>query len=175
MKKRLVAGLALAGLLAVGSPPAQAQNRVFATAGLGAGSPGVAWNLSLHVSRGRWMSLVRASASEEFQILGPSPVESVRDVAVLLGFASSSEKSLSYVTLGVGTVRSVRRGKLLSEGFLFGPHHERIEESSIGIPFEIGALRRGSHAGFGVKLFGELSGAGGFVGVALTVGVGKLR
>lgn len=149
---------------------------VFASAGVGGGSQGLAGVVSLNFSRGRLFYVLRMSRTEEFSIFGPSPIQSDTDYAVLVGRSSRSRRSVKSAAVGIGLVRSVRRGALIQEGFwFFGPQHERLDRVTVGLPIDLKATANVRGIGIGVNLFGNLNTKGSFAGVALTLQLGKLR
>jgi len=145
----------------------------FVSAGLGAGSGGLGWNLSGKLVAGRLLFGLRLAAVEEFEILGPAPPESVKDYGLLVGLASRQGNLLQYGAVGVGVARSVHRGQVIGSG-LFGPRHERLEDTAVGVPLEAGVVLHGRHFGIGVSLFGNLNRAESFFGVSLTLHVGAI-
>lgn len=177
MWKRRVSGLLAGVVLTATAVSARAEDSTSVSASLGWGSgidDGMGWSLSASGVRGPLFLGLRAGGVEEFVILGPSPAESIRDLGILVGYASNDHLALRYAAVGVGSVRSVRR---VGEGRagLFGSTYERGEKTTIGVPFEFGIVRHGEHFGLGVTASGNLNSATSYVALSLTVHVGQLR
>jgi hypothetical protein len=172
----LVAGVSLASIALSGAAAARADDISFLSGGAGAGGPGVAARVSLNAIRGRTYHGIRLAAAEEFAILGPTPSESVRDFGAMIGRASAGTRGLGYAAVGLGVVQSVRRGAMIAPGIWFvGPRHERIEQLTLGVPFELGAILHKGPVGVGASLFGNVNKSRSFVAVALTLQLGRMR
>lgn len=59
--------------------------------------------------------------------------------------------------------------------WFFGPQHEKIYRTALGLPFEAGAILHVGVIGLGVSFFGDFNTAQSFAGVALNVQLGTLR
>jgi hypothetical protein len=164
----LVAAVMVAG----GTRAAYAEDLWFVSGGVGGGRVGFALLGSANVVRGRTVFGARTSTLQEFEIFGPTPVESATDAGLLVGRGSAKGSRLSYAALGIGYVHTVRRGRRLVPN---GSEYERIDTRTIGIPVELRATLNASVVGMGVCLFGNLNRKDSFVGAALTVQLGTLR
>ena len=176
MRRGRALALAAGCLVLAGPTAGRCDDAVFVTGGLGAGSVGLGGTASLNIVHGKTLCAFRVASLEEFNIFGPSPNLSATDFGVMIGRASRSRHGLSYAAAGVGLVHSVTRGRLVQPGvWFFGPEYERIERTTVGIPVELGAIAHVGVIGIGVSLFGDINPAQSFVGLALTVPLGKLR
>lgn len=152
--------------------------------GLGASSGGIVGVVSAQARRGSRLLGFRLAESTEFNLFGPSPALADTEFGLLYGRYSGRRAGFVTASAGLSVVRSVRRGRFLgrscnSTGFLaclFNPaRHERLVSHSLGVPFEARAVLASRYAGLGLGAYGNLSGNGSFVGIALTVNVGLLR
>lgn len=176
MRRNLAVAFVAAWIALGHAATARCGDLVFVNGGLGAGGPGIAGTLSLNVVRGETAYGLRTAGVSEFEIFGPSPSESATDFALLIGRASRSRHGLSYAMAGLGVVHSIRRGRMTQPAIWFvGPQHERIQRTTLGLPFEAGAILHAGVIGLGVSLFGDFNPAQSFLGVALNVQLGKMR
>ena len=181
---RIARALGLTGLLVLGgassgwsgSRDADAPTVVFTSLGSGFGTQGLGGVASLNVGRGPLVYVLRASTTTEFEIFGPSPDQSDTDYSVLVGKRSGHGRTFSSIAAGIGLVRSVRRGALLAPpGWFFGGAYERLDRVTVGLPLDFKATANLPGIGIGVNVFANLNTRASFVGVALTVQLGKLR
>jgi hypothetical protein len=147
----------------------------FVSFGLGTASDGPAGIVSLNFSRGDLFYGARLTTSEEFELFGPDPHQSDKDVAVLVGACFRGRMSFVSAATGLGFVESVRRGRLLSDGewLAGGDRYERIDRSGVAVPIDLKAMFHGRHWGLGLNIFAAM-GHRGFTGVALVVQAGRL-
>lgn len=168
--------LGLAGLVIGLCGPARCEDQVYVSGGVAAATAGPGGTASLNLERGRTLFSLRLARFEEFVILGPTPVETSSDIALMAGRVSRGKRGSHSAAAGLGLAQCVRRGSLLSPGIWFvGPQYERLERSALGLAFEAQATLHGSVAGIGLGVLGNLNTAGSFVGLALNVRLGKLR
>jgi hypothetical protein len=165
----LVLGAPASGRCDIGEPSV-----AFVAAGAGIGFGGVAEVVSLNVSRGRLIYIARWSRTEEFLIFGPYPAESDTDYGVLVGWSSRSRRHVSSAAVGLGVVKSVRRGELLEPGW-FGDRYDRLDRTTLGVPIDLKTTANLGPVGVGVNMFGNVNAKGSFAGLALTVQLGKMR
>jgi hypothetical protein len=147
---------------------------VFASGGLGVGSKGIAAIASLEAHRKGILFVARTAIVEEFTIFGPSPAESASDYGLMIGKAAAGRHGIRSAAVGIGLVRSVRRGPLVSRNF-FSSRYQKLERYTVGVPFEVmwGVHIQG--IGIGVTGFGDVNAADSFAGLAFTLQLGKLR
>jgi hypothetical protein len=91
----------------------------FASAGLGAGSKGIAGVISMNFSRGSLYYGARMSSTAEFDIFGPTPALSDTDFALLVGRSGRSGHGFVSASTGIALAHSVRRGTLIEQGYWF--------------------------------------------------------
>jgi hypothetical protein len=146
----------------------------FAAAGAGIGSGGIAGVASLDVHCGRLVYIARWSRVEEFEIFGPSPVETDSDYGVLVGKSLRSGRRVASAAVGLALVKSVRRGEVIERGW-FGDRYQRLERVTVGLPVDLKATVNAGPVGIGADIFGNVNPNGTFWGAALTVQFGKMR
>jgi hypothetical protein len=180
MRYTLIVSLAV--LAAGGSSRAWAEGTegqgAYVSAGLGAGGEGLAGLVSLGYREDDRLITVRVAKTEELNIFGPSPSQSRSDASVLYGLIMPGRGGFTAVSAGLGVVHSVSRGEYVRStgaGF-FGPvEHERISRTTVGLALSGKAVLSTRHAGVGLEAFGNVNPKASFVGLALTLDVGKLR
>jgi hypothetical protein len=151
------------------------QDVAFASGGLGPGSRTMTAVVSLNLSRGSLFYVLRASTVSEFNIFGPSPDESDTDYAVLVGKCSRNPHLFSSAAVGIGFVRSIRRGTLIEQGDWFaGSRYEKVERVTIGLPIDLKTSVNLWGIGVGLNLFANWNPRGSFAGLAFTLQLGKL-
>jgi len=171
----------LAVLAVVGPSRAWAQAPddpgTYISAGLGAGGAGLAGLASLGTRHGNRVITVRVAKTDELNILGPLPSESRSDVSVLIGRIAPGRYGFATASAGVGVVHSVKRGEYLRSdpGFLGAVYYQRLSDTTVGVALSAKAVLSTHHAGFGLEGFGNINPKASFVGLALTLDVGKLR
>lgn len=177
MKKQMIVLALVTGSIALGaSVAARADSQAFVSAGLGAGSLGMAGTASLNVVRAQRLYRLRVAAVEEFDLFGPSPSESAGDLAVMVGKATRSKHGLNSGAIGLGLAHSVKRGRQIEPaGWFVGPVHERIDRRGLGVAFELSAMLNARQAGLGVTAFGNVNTKNSFMAIAVTAQLGKLR
>jgi hypothetical protein len=178
MRKTLVVSLAVLAVVAPSRARAQAPDTpgAYISAGLGAGGEGVAGLASLGFRRGDRVITARVAITDELNILGPSPSQSRSDVSVLVGRIVPGRYGFATASAGLGLVHTVSRGQYLRSdpGFL-GSVYERRSETTAGVALSVKAVLSTRYAGIGLEGFGNLNPKASFVGLAMTLDVGKLR
>lgn len=143
--------------------------------GIGAGSlsspesGGIALRAAARLSKWeRRVLTVRFTAVDEFALF-TSPSENVWDLGVLYGSQTVGKNGYASASAGIALVGGMRRGELLSSGFLSSQHAEHPFHT-VGIPLEIEAGWTFSSAfGLGVTLFGNLNPERTAVGASVNV------
>lgn len=145
-------------------------------AGLGTSSFGGSLGISASYQTGRSLASVRFIYNEEFNILGPSPSESVWDFGALYGINAKGSLVFASVSGGVSFVTGVRRGKYLGSSGWFSSNYESEPFVTVGIPVE-GQLfwTPLNFLGIGFYGFANLNPEKSFVGALLSIQLGKLR
>ena len=95
--------------------------------------------MSISYQRGIGLFSIRGIYIEEgFDLFGPTPVESVWDLGVLLGISLKSKYFMASLSGGIGAVGGILRGEFIGRsGFLF--QHDKYEEihfTTVGVPIE---------------------------------------
>jgi hypothetical protein len=173
----LLFGMSIASLpTARGEAVPAPANAVFASFGLGQGSRGIAGVLSLNVDRGRRAYILRVASTSEFTFFGRAPDEENDDYAFLVGRRGGTGSHHYSAAVGLGVVRTIRRGaELRPPDWFFGGRYERLEHYAPGITVDLAAGLNAHGIGVGLDVFGDVNEGASFVGLALTIQVGKLR
>jgi len=144
--------------------------------GLGASSFGVSPGVSVSYQSRKSLVSVRYVYNEEFQILGPSPSETVWDVGVLYGRSAKVSYGLASISGGIGVVGGVRRGKYLGSSGWFSSNYEKLTFLTVGIPVESQLFWTPlSFFGIGIYGFANLNTEKSFIGGLFCIQIGKLR
>jgi hypothetical protein len=148
---------------------------VYATAGLGGSTIGLTARGLFTVAYGHWFVGATASASDEFDIGGPSPNRRQEEFGGLVGIHSRGRFYVAGAGAGLAYVHSVDRGAYLSagdDGFLSGDVYERIEGTTIGIPIVAHASLYWGPVGIGAMTFLDLNESLTSLGAAGTLSLG---
>ena len=179
MRNTLVVSFAVLAVVAPSRARAQAPDTpgAYISAGLGAGGEGLAGLASLGYRHGNRVVTLRVATTDELNILGPLPSQSRSDVSVLVGRIVPGRYGFATASAGLGLVHTVRRGQYLRSdpGFLWPVYHERLSETTAGLALSAKAVLSTRYAGIGLEGFGNLNPKASFVGLAMTLDVGKLR
>jgi hypothetical protein len=176
--------LSLALFLAVVVVPVAAQaegpapkSGGYASVGLGAGGEGGAAVASLGFRKGSRLISVRVATTREINFFGTALEASRSDLSVLYGRMYSGRFGFVSGGAGLGLVHGVRRGQLLSTepGWFGRSHYERLTDTTVGLAFSAKTVLGFRYAGLGLEGFGNVNSKASFVGLALTVDVGKLH
>ena len=136
--------------------------------------PSLGINFSYQIKRS--LISLRCIYNFEFEILEPSPSESVWDVGALYGRFAKASYGFASVSGGVSYVGGVRRGRLLSSSGWFSEKYEKLTFNTVGIPIE-GQLfwTPTSFFGIGICGFANMNPEKSFFGGLLCIKIGKLR
>jgi hypothetical protein len=98
-------------------------------------------------------------------------------VSLLVGRIVPGRYGFVTASAGLGLVHSIKRGQYLRSdpGFLGAVYHERLSETTAGVALSAKAVLSTRYAGVGLEGFANLNPKASFVGLAMTVDVGKLR
>jgi hypothetical protein len=139
-------------------------------------SVGLSGMLSLTAGGEHFQVTARAGGARQLSILGP-PDKEAGEVGLLVGYGQSLGVAHFYAAAGMGTITVERRGREIpytGEGWHV-VEYERISQTAFNIPAQVGVdFGRRIVAG-GLALVGNLNSAESYVGVLLTVSLGKLR
>ena len=183
-KNLLITVFLLALVFPIGQPFLHAQESFFiekdghywVTLGIGAGSIGIAVGGGFSYQMERKIFSIRYVYQDNFEefILGSSPSR-VADVAILYGLNASKEDArgvlgLASISAGVGLVTSTSQ-KLLSQN-----RYKDIKNSTIGLAIESQLIWAPVRAwGLGLYGFANINSERSFVGVLLSLPIGKLK
>lgn len=145
-------------------------------AGLGGSSFGVSTGLCFSYQTKGMFTSFRYVYNEEFNILGPSPSESVGDFGVLFGIHTKASYGLASISGGISIVGGVRRGKFINSSVWFSSKYEELNFITVGVPIE-GQLfwTPFPYLGFGIYTFADLNKERSFAGALLCLQLGVLR
>ncbi|MGC4067937.1 MAG: hypothetical protein QM784_25460 [Polyangiaceae bacterium] len=127
------------------------------------------------VAHGRWFVGATASASDEFDIGGPTPSRRQEAFGGLVGLHSRGNFYVAGAGAGLAYVHSVKRGAYLNsddDGFLSGDVYERIENTTIGIPVVAQASVYWGPIGIGAMAFVDLNETLTSIGALGTLSIG---
>jgi hypothetical protein len=145
---------------------------------LGGDNLGINGGVSINYMHKSTVFRLRYLGSEEFQIFGPSPSETVNDVGILFGKTYTKKYIQLVASGGMGFITGIKRGNYLySEGGLFGTgYYQRERVYGMGIPVELEfQVRPFRYAGLGMGVFGDLNTYRSLYGVQFKLLFGKLR
>jgi hypothetical protein len=178
------AGFATAGdNFLTGSPLPTVNNlpRVYLTLASGvAPDLGVAGMAELTVGGEHLQVSGRVGGATGISIFGPPPT-SVGELGVLVGYGQSLGLAHFYAATGMGMVSVDRRGREIpasNSGDDWGWHtveYERVKENTFNIPIQVGVDFGRRIAAGGLVLVANLNPSASYVGLLLTVSLGKMR
>ncbi len=143
--------------------------------GIGGGSGGGALSGGLSCEAGPGLVTLRYVHNEEFDLLGPSPAESVHEFGILYGIMRKSPIGHIAFSGGIGFVGGVRRGRLLAREFL-SSKYERQTYQAIGAAFDYEAVWTPvSFLGIGLNIPANLNSEQSFIAFQLNLQLGSLR
>ncbi|MBI1807287.1 MAG: hypothetical protein HYR76_09590 [Ignavibacteria bacterium] len=146
--------------------------------GGGIGGPG--WGGDVHLSYQRdklWIS-ARVLGVSEITILGPTPAESVGDIAFMCGWPFSSDHPNGGVSIGISYVKIVRRGRYLGRGsgFFSEDRYEEIKSNTFGLAGDLQVIKPiFPILGVGLSVSGNLNSERSYVALFVTFQMGKLK
>ena len=147
----------------------------WASLGGGLGSLGFAGDIRLSYQNNHHRLAFRSAGTQELFVFGPTPYEMVYDYALMYGRSFDRDHITGAISAGIGIVKSVRRGKFLSNQFLFD-EYERIENTTIGFPVEVNFVGVIFPAvGLGIDAFADFNKERTFGGLVFTLHIGKLK
>lgn len=153
-----------------------AEPRYWLNAGVGASSYDIAVGASASLLNGNVLFTLRTIYNEEFQILGPSPSNSVWDIGFMAGYHRQSGYFSLSGSAGLSLVSGIRRGVYLGSSGMFSSEYGTVHFSTIGIPAEIQFFWTPfDFLGIGITAFGDLNSEESFAGALLTLRVGNLK
>ena len=156
-----------------GQPPSASAINLVGGVGLGGGTLGVAGQAYVGVGTSIGEFLVRTGGTTDFDL--SQDADSSSDVAILYGFRSRPSEGLWFrAAAGPGWVHSVRRGPRHVERtqWSYRSFTESAESSAIGLAVQLD-VAWGSPRALGVELLGNMSSAGSFAAVTLSVHIGS--
>lgn len=151
-------------------------NLYWLNVGIGASSAGISGSASFSYNYGSGLISIRHVANSEFNILWPSPTETVWDLGVIYGRSAKASYGVASISGGIAIVGGVRRGRYLGSTGWFSSQYETLKFSTIGIPIE-GQLfwTPFSFLGIGMYGFGNLNREQSFAGALLCLQLGALK
>jgi hypothetical protein len=121
---------------------------------------------------------MRFAYFEEFNIFGPTPNETLWDMAFMYGRFINGSHGIATFSGGLSLVGGVERGRFLyNTAGWFGPNvYESVHFATVGIPVEGQLLwTPGAHFGIGINGFCNLNPRKSFAGVLLCLKFGTFR
>ncbi len=117
---------------------------------------------------------LRSAVCPEFTLF-VSPAESIWDVGLLYGTCRKFRSGSASVSIGLGYVGNVRRGRLISQSFL-NSTYESTTWYSIGFPFEAQLFWVPTgFFGIGASCYGDISTSRSFIALAIALRWGRLE
>ncbi len=173
----------LALLLMVVGPHVAAADTVtasFASAVLGAGTEGAAYQVGASLALDNWLLTARHGLTVPLSFERTTcPCPHSTDSALLVGRLWPTKRGYASLAVGVGRAYRERRGRQLEHGFgmLPGADYEAIEIRGRSLAFDVriapsGARRRRATVGFAA--FGNLAPRTRYVGIGVAVHIGKV-
>ncbi|MBN2103413.1 hypothetical protein JW835_05155 [bacterium] len=148
----------------------------FITLAGGASSHGLSAYVSAAGSMKTGIFKIRYSRHEELNILGPDPSENVWDIGLMRGVSKKSRTACLSFSSGLALVGGVRRGEYLYSDGWFSSHYERDRFLTVGIPVETHFVYALSERfGLGFLLFANLNFEESFIGMAVSLELGRLK
>ena len=101
----------------------------------------------------------------------------VSEYGLMAGYGQSSGPAHVYAVAGLGMVNVERRGREIpsSGEWSSGPDYERVKETKISIPIQVGFDFGRSGVAGGFAILANLNSSESYVQLLLTVNIGKLR
>jgi hypothetical protein len=155
----------------VNNPP-----RMYLTLGLGgAATIGPGGMLSGTVAGEHFQFTARVAGAAEFTILEPAGT-SVREYGFMAGYGQSTGVAHFYAVAGLGMISVDRRGREIPHsGDWSWTDYERVKEDTFSVPIQVGVDFGRSIVGGGLAIMANLNPSQSYVGLLLTLNLGKLR
>ena len=139
-------------------------------------SIGVAGMAALTVGGEHLQVSGRVGGATGISIFGPPPT-SVGELGLLVGYGQNLGSAHFYASAGMGIISVDRRGREIpysGDGW-HTTEYERVQETTFNIPVQVGVdFGRRVVAG-GVAMVANLNSSASYVGLLLTVSLGKMR
>lgn len=184
LMNKLLSFLVVLGIFASYCQPALAQidrnmgsvNNTWLNLGIGGSTHGLTGQISLSVQNGIHLITLRYVSNTEFNIMGPTPSESVWDISILYGRSWESRLAMASISGGLGLVGGIRRGDYIRSNGWFSSTYQKCPFSTVGFPVDIQLFWLPFRfLGFGIQGFANLNSEESFYGFVLGLQVGRLR
>ena len=155
---------------------------IFGTIGIGAfdaeHSGGIDAQFSLDFQKKHDQWKIRYIGASEFNLFGPSPLETFNDFGVLYGRVANYKDIQFSVSGGFGIVTGVMRGAYITStsGFFSFPEYEKRQFFTYGIPLEANfSYNPLKFLGVGLTVFANINPESSFWGINFMWKIGKVR
>ena len=146
--------------------------------GPGLSSHGISGLMSLNLHLAEHRAEVRVIGGLKYSsfLTFRTPSESILELAVLYGRPLTTEEFDVNVLVGIGYVVHITQGQYLGPVGYVGKQFEEVRKNTIGIPIEInGFVTRGRIFGLEAAVVGNFNLEQTFVGLVISLNIGKLK